>query len=264
MSEMPATAEFPTAATVQFPFESPYNVQRELMDAILDALRPGDGGDDENRNVGFDAAVGIISEHQSSPRRAPIIMLESPTGTGKSLSLACASMAWLKYSERADLDELLPPKEDRPAVIDSTDSPWGNVGSTMASSRTTSHDGVRNNKIKTYDWIEAWQPTDQQLHNDQLMTSNSLHLSGSSTSSRIESHTRASSYQQSEQIRDFAIRNRVALDRELSGIRARLDRLMTVANFASTSTETCKAPNDGREQERKLRENLVRSGVATA
>ena len=264
MSEMPAKAEFPTAATVQFPFESPYNVQRELMDAILDALRPWDGGDDENRNVGFDAAVGIISKHHSSPRRAPIIMLESPTGTGKSLSLACASMAWLKYSERADLDELLPPNEDRPAVIDSTDSPWGNVGSTMASSRTTSHDGVRNNKIKTYDWIEAWQPTDQQLHNDQLMTSNSLHLSGSSTSSRIESHTRASSYQQSEQIRDFAIRNRVALDRELSGIRARLDRLMTVANFASTSTETCKAPNDGREQERKLRENLVRSGVATA
>jgi len=232
MSEMPATAEFPTAATVQFPFESPYNVQRELMDAILDALRPAgdDGGDDENGNVGFDAAaVGIIGKQlQSSPRRAPIIMLESPTGTGKSLSLACASMAWLKYSERADLDELLPPKGDGPkaaAVIDSTDSPGGNVGSAMASSRTTtSHDGVRNNKIKTYDWIEAWQPTDQQLHNDhQLMTSNSLHLSGSSTSSR-----------------------------------------MTVANFASTSTETCKAPNDGREQERKLRENLVRSGVATA
>jgi len=259
MSEMPATAEFPTAATVQFPFESPYNVQKELMDAILDALRPIH----ENRNVGSDA-VGI-SKHQRK-RRAPIIMLESPTGTGKSLSLACASMAWLKYSERADLDELLPPKEDGPkaaAVIDSTDSPRGDVGSAVASSRTTTHDSVRNSKIKTYDWIDAWQPTDQQLNNDQLMTSTSLHLSGSS-SSRIESQTRASSYQQSEQIRDFAIRNRVALDRELSGIRARLDRLMSVANFASTSTETYKAPNDGREQERKLRENLVRSGVATA
>ena len=261
MSEITATAEFPTAATVQFPFESPYNVQRELMDAILDALRPGEG-DDENRNVGFDA----VGTSKRSSRRAPIIMLESPTGTGKSLSLACASMAWLKYSERADLDELLPPKEDGPkaaAAIDSTDSTSGNVGSTVASSRTTSHDSVRNNKIKKYDWIEAWQPTDQQLHNDQLMTSSSLHLSGSSTC-RIESHKGASSYQQSEQIRDFAIRNRIALDRELSGIRARLDRLMTVANFASTSTETCEAPNDGREQERKLRENLVRSGVATA
>lgn len=255
MGEHPATtAEFPSAATIQFPFESPYNVQEELMGAILDTLHPGDG----KRSVG----VNTVGIRKPTPQRAQIIMVESPTGTGKSLSLACASMAWLKYCEHADLDELLPPKPNA-AVSDTTDPPSGNIGITEAFSCTSSQNSVKNSKIKTYDWIEAWQPTDQQLNTDQSTTSHSLHLSESSIC-RMDSHMHASSIQQSEQMRNFAIQNRAALDKELSGIRARLDRLMTVANFDSTFSEMGKGSNNRREQEQKLRENIVRSSVAGA
>ena len=92
-------ASFPTAAAVPFPFASPYDVQRDLMAALLDALRLRDRRRDRDRD----------RDDRGEGGRAPIIMLESPTGTGKSLSLACASMAWLRHRERADLDELLPP-----------------------------------------------------------------------------------------------------------------------------------------------------------
>lgn len=52
---------------------SPYDVQLEFMKAAYDVLDRGDG------------QVGI---------------LESPTGTGKSLSLICASMTWLRDFKR--------------------------------------------------------------------------------------------------------------------------------------------------------------------
>ena len=140
---MMATLEFPTAATVPFPYASPYNVQRDLMGAILDALH-------QCRDVN--------ANDESTPRRAPIIMLESPTGTGKSLSLACASMSWLKYCESVDL---LPPQEDETSAVYLTKSPNG------------PDESVTGGNVKKYDWIDAWQPSDQQSNTDQMMPSKS-------------------------------------------------------------------------------------------
>ncbi len=54
--------------TVKFPYE-PYEVQREYMDKVITCL--------EERKFG---------------------LLESPTGTGKTLALLCASLAWLEGS----------------------------------------------------------------------------------------------------------------------------------------------------------------------
>lgn len=76
-----ATTAFPTAATVPFPFASPYTVQTELMAALVDALRRHDDRDDH----------GLVANQ--TKRRVPIIMMKIPTGTGESLSLACASLA---------------------------------------------------------------------------------------------------------------------------------------------------------------------------
>ncbi|XP_037046467.1 regulator of telomere elongation helicase 1 homolog [Bradysia coprophila] len=53
--------------TINFPYENPYNVQRLYMDKIVECLKESKNG-----------------------------VLESPTGTGKTLSLLCASLAWLK------------------------------------------------------------------------------------------------------------------------------------------------------------------------
>ncbi|KAK4097046.1 hypothetical protein N658DRAFT_457687, partial [Parathielavia hyrcaniae] len=52
----------------------PYNVQLDFMRAVYDVLEKGNG------------QVGI---------------LESPTGTGKSLSLICAALTWLRAHKRA-------------------------------------------------------------------------------------------------------------------------------------------------------------------
>lgn len=68
---------YPTGSTVPFPFPTPYPQQVALMDALLQGLR----------------------------NQQKLVLLESPTGTGKSLSLACASMAWLRHTEQQDRSE---------------------------------------------------------------------------------------------------------------------------------------------------------------
>ena len=71
---------FPTGASVPFPYEAPYPQQVHLMDAMLSSLQNNECN--ENR----------------------VMLLESPTGTGKSLSLACAAMTWLRYQQECDLN----------------------------------------------------------------------------------------------------------------------------------------------------------------
>lgn len=235
-----AAAEFPSAGTVPFPFDSPYDVQRELMAAILDALRQcqaeGEAGD---------AVVGNCDSPKgpSRTRRAPIIMLESPTGTGKSLSLACASMAWLTYRESADMNDLLPtsPREDE-MTEESAKPPREN-----APNPNSRH------APKKYDWIEAWQPpSDEQ--------SKPLPTTVKCATPSPTAHTNNQADRQREQMRTFAVENRAALKTELGSIRARLERLVNVASFNDAPRQA----QSVRDQERTLRENLVRSGVASA
>lgn len=77
---------YPTGRTVPFPYDNPYPQQVELMDALLSSLKTG----------------------------GKVFLLESPTGTGKSISLACSAMAWLRHEEKADLEAAEKEKEASP------------------------------------------------------------------------------------------------------------------------------------------------------
>jgi Rad3-related DNA helicase len=79
-------ADYPTIENVYFPFHKPYEVQRALMETMLEALKPDD--DDERRKQKQrNNNNNSITSPNEKKRKAKIIFLESPTGTGKSLSL---------------------------------------------------------------------------------------------------------------------------------------------------------------------------------
>lgn len=107
-------------ALALFPFEKPYPQQVALMDAILQTLQ-------------------LVDNNNELKSKANVMMLESPTGTGKSLSLACASLAWLKYRERIDMKQ----SEDEEQYE-------GKIGSTCVSENS-----------RNPDWLDSWIPPDQ-------------------------------------------------------------------------------------------------------
>ena len=72
--------------TVYFPF-TPYESQTTYMTRVIEA----------------------ISQSQNA-------LLESPTGTGKTLSLLCSALAWLK-TERDSYQKDLRPLSDLPKII---------------------------------------------------------------------------------------------------------------------------------------------------
>eukprot|EP00804_Cyclotella_cryptica_P023707 CCRYP_017260-RB/>CCRYP_017260-RB protein AED:0.00 eAED:0.00 QI:111/1/1/1/1/1/2/2252/635 len=216
-------SNFPTASSVPFPYSPPYSVQRELMSAILTSLRQCS----ENAPSASSPATGPNHSNAAaapSKRKAPIIMVESPTGTGKSLSLACAAMAWLRYREQEDLTELAD------SVADAAESPSNNQTDRKGSTK--------------YDWLNSWQPSE----------------SDGRTADRASRTVPSTTTPQNPpaRMRSFAISNRAALDGELNKIRARLETFSNVAAFSSDSSSIHPSA------ERSRRENLLRTGISRA
>lgn len=117
MVEESKEAEFPAGSTVPFPYH-PYPQQIALMDVLLQSLK----------NLG---------DSPQEQQLCPVYMLESPTGTGKSLSLACAAVSWLRYIEQQDL-------------------------------KTSSLESTENATSTGIDWLDNWTPqSTRDLQQDQ-------------------------------------------------------------------------------------------------
>uniref|UniRef100_A0A3B3RBN8 ATP-dependent DNA helicase DDX11 n=1 Tax=Paramormyrops kingsleyae TaxID=1676925 RepID=A0A3B3RBN8_9TELE len=96
--------------TLQFPFPyEPYSIQKQFMEALYTTIDEG--------------KIGIF---------------ESPTGTGKSLSLICGALTWLRDHEEKKKQEAVGLLEERDVTMDSssTQPPQGHCSSPALSSST--------------------------------------------------------------------------------------------------------------------------------
>ena len=124
-------SEYPDVESI-FPLEKPYPQQSSLMQTIIKTLQ-------------------LVDSNEESKSKANIMLLESPTGTGKSLSLACASLAWLKYREKMDLTK---------------------VSSTTQSQDSGELSKASEKEKSSLDWLDSWVSPEQvrnEEHRNKLM-----------------------------------------------------------------------------------------------
>lgn len=156
-SGSPTPLEFPTGSSVPFPYPTPYPQQVALMDTMLQCLRQREQEEEEESKDG-----------KEKKQQAAVLMLESPTGTGKSLSLACSAMAWLKYCEQRDLAPIQGDTKKENEPTDSSNHDWWNAWvppetTQLQQDRSTTRETAVQARNQLMDELDLWRT---KLNND--------------------------------------------------------------------------------------------------
>lgn len=161
--------EYPSSSTIPFPFPSgPYPQQAALMDAMLQSLEIMDKeAQAEEEEEAWEYNLQVLNNSSSNcnkkdpkRKRANVMMLESPTGTGKSLSLACASLAWLRYREQMDLVSCTGREEVQGGDHCKENKKEQTLSESTVETTTTTNSTTCTAKQQR-SWLDNWVPPDQ-------------------------------------------------------------------------------------------------------
>lgn len=229
-----ALAPFPNGKTVPFPYETPYPQQEALMDTLLLSLqnielRERQRHEEQEQK---DPKLNNANDFQKNCETDNVVMLlESPTGTGKSLSLACASLAWLKHMEEVDL-QVSSISYSKDNDRDSNNQEQKEITSSKPNSVP--------NSTSSSSWLDSYA-------NDWA------------NPSKINLQKKREERKKSIKTAKIA---RIALEEELSSIRSKINHI--TMSYNNPNDKQSNNNNDHIQQMKTSRQNLTRAAVTAA